>query len=215
VTTLPHLADTIRDVLGRAANALARHTGFVQRQRKLTAAAFVQTLVFGWLDDPDAPLSHLAATAAAVGCPVAAQSLDARFSETAAHLLEAVLAHAIAAVVTGPDVTTGLLARFDGVDLIDATVIGLPAVAAERWPGLGGNTPAAGAAALKVELRLGLADGAVAASLMAGRHHDQRGPLAGEPVRASPSGRDRCAWPTWATSRSSASPRSTPAARSG
>ncbi len=131
-----------RPVLGRAADALARHTGFVQRQRKITASAFVETLVFGWLDAPDAPLSHLADTAAAIGCPVAAQSLDARFSEPAAHLLEAVPTQALAAVVTGPDVTSGLLARFDGVDLIDSTVVSLPAVAAERWPGLGGNTPA-------------------------------------------------------------------------
>ncbi len=181
---LPRLANTLRDILGATADRLARASGFVQRQRTLTAAAFVQTLVFGWLDDPDAPLSHLAATAAAVGCPIAAQSLDARFSEAAATLLEGVLARAMAVVVTGPDVTTGLLARFNGVELVDATVVGLPAVMAERWPGLGGNTPTAGQAALKVEVRLDLTDGAVAASRMAGRHHDQRGPLAAEPVRA-------------------------------
>jgi len=178
MTKLPRLADALRDVLGRTANRLARRTGFVRRQRKLTGAAFVQALVFGWLDDPEAPLSHLADTAAAVGCPVAVQSLDARFSETAAGLLRAVLERAIGVLVCGPAVTEGLLARFDGVDLIDATVIALPDIAAAQWPGVGGSAPADGRAALKVEVRLGLADGAIAASLMPGRHHDQRGPLA-------------------------------------
>ncbi len=178
MTKLPRLADALRDVLGRTANRLARRTGFVRRQRKLTGATFVQALVFGWLDDPEAPLSHLADTAAAVGCPVAAQSLDARFSEAAAGLLEAVLERAIGVLVCGRAVTEGLLARFDGVDLIDATVVALPDIAAVQWPGVGGSTPADGRAALKIEVRLGLTDGAIAASMMPGRHHDQRGPLA-------------------------------------
>ena len=36
------------------ANAIARQTGFVQRASKLTGERFVQTLVLGWLKEPQA-----------------------------------------------------------------------------------------------------------------------------------------------------------------
>jgi hypothetical protein len=179
---LPPLATTLRDTLGDTADRLARASGFLQRHRKLSGAAFVQALVFGWMGDPDASLATLARAAAAVGCPVAAQSLDARFTEPAARLLEGVLARAMGALLCGPPVHRGLLARFDGVYLLDTTVIALPLEMGRRWPGVGGRTQEVGRAALKIEARLDLSTGAVAASLMAGRRHDQAGALAAEPV---------------------------------
>src|SRR5260370_12316599 len=36
----------------RQANAIARQTGFVQRESKLTGERFVQTLVTAWLNNP-------------------------------------------------------------------------------------------------------------------------------------------------------------------
>jgi hypothetical protein len=181
---LPHLAATLRDALGHTADRLARATGFLQRHRKLSGAAFVQALVFGWMDDPDASLAALARSAAAVGCPVAPQSLDARFTEPAAALLEGVLGHAMGALLCGPSVERGLLARFDGVYLLDTTVVALPPEMDGRWRGVGGRTPEVGRAALKVEARLDLATGAIAAALLPGRSHDQAGALAAEPVPA-------------------------------
>lgn len=188
MTKLAALATTLRDTLSDTADHLARSSGFLQRHRKLTGSAFVQALVFGWLDDPDASLDKLARSAAAVGCPVAPQSLDARFTERAATLLERVLARAMGALVCGDTVAgaelgaEGLLARFDGVYLLDTTGVALPPEMAGQWPGTGGNTPEAGRAALKVEARLDLTDGGLAAHLMPGRHHDQTGALAAETV---------------------------------
>ena len=183
MTNLPRLAATLQHSLDEVAERHARTSGFVQRLRNLSGATFVQTLVFGWLGRPDASLGHLAETAAALGCPIAPQSLDARFTESAAALLEAVLCRAMGALVCGAAVTEGLLARFAAVELLDTTVAALPAAVAAQWPGVGGNTPEAGRAALKVEVRFDLAAGGVTASLMPGRHHDQRGPLAAAPVR--------------------------------
>lgn len=38
--------------VSRQANAIARQTGFVQRESKLTGERFVQTLVTAWLNNP-------------------------------------------------------------------------------------------------------------------------------------------------------------------
>src|SRR2546429_618880 len=48
MTTVPQLAQTLQTVFTTTADAAARATGFVQRRSKLTGAAFVQALVFGW-----------------------------------------------------------------------------------------------------------------------------------------------------------------------
>ena len=54
--TVTHLSTALHRVVTTTANQLARETGFVQRASKLTGAAFVQTLLFGWLNNPQATL---------------------------------------------------------------------------------------------------------------------------------------------------------------
>src|SRR5919199_1002745 len=79
MTTVPQLAQTLQSVFTTTADAAARATGFVQRRSKLTGAAFVQALVFGWLANPHASLAALAQAAAVAGEPVAIPLLQ-RFS---------------------------------------------------------------------------------------------------------------------------------------
>src|SRR4051812_6282635 len=76
--------------------ALARTTGFVQRRAKLSGVQFVQTLVFGWLADPDIPLAGLCQVAATLGVRISPQGLAQRFTPQAADLLRRVLAQALA-----------------------------------------------------------------------------------------------------------------------
>jgi hypothetical protein len=73
MTTIPQVAAAMQTVLTTTADTAARRTRFVQRPRKakLTGSTFTQTLVFGWLADPDASLDSLAQTAAAVGVVLA------------------------------------------------------------------------------------------------------------------------------------------------
>jgi hypothetical protein len=67
MATIPQAAGALQTVLGPVAERAVRATGFVQRASKLTGARFVQTLVFGWLAQPQARLSQLAQTAATLG----------------------------------------------------------------------------------------------------------------------------------------------------
>lgn len=191
MTNIPRLSHAMQHALNEIPNTLARRSGFIQRQRKFTGALFMQTLVFGWLANPEASLEDLTQTAATLGLDVSAQAIDDRFTEKAAVLLEGVLAHAVGRLLEGSAVAMSLLKRFNGVYLLDTSVISLPAALALRWPGLGGNTPEAGKAALKIEVMFDLVRGRLFGPLLLpGRQHDQRGLL---PQQALPQGALRLA----------------------
>lgn len=68
------LATTLQTLLTTEAEQAARHSGCVRRQRKLSAALFVQTLVFGWMHDPHASLDRLADFAADLGVDLTPQA---------------------------------------------------------------------------------------------------------------------------------------------
>jgi len=158
--SLAPVADARQEVLTVVAADAARETGFVRRRRVLTGAAFVQALVLGWLADPAVSLAGLAQRLAALGAGMSPQGWERRFTEAAAQTLERVLAAAVGAVVTAGGAAVPLLARCDGVSVLDSTTIRRPAALAEQWPGCGGRTGAVGEqAAVKLQVRLDLGGG--------------------------------------------------------
>lgn len=173
MSTIPQVAQAMQTVLGPVATEAARATGFVQRQSKLTGECFVQTLVFGWLANPEATLENLCQMAAFLGVPIRPQSLDERFTERAAACLEQVLSAALTAVIAADPVAIPLLRRFPGgVWLYDSTVITLPLALAARWPGCGGSKGLN--AALKLQVEHDLLTGQLARlTLQAGRVQDR------------------------------------------
>src|SRR2546429_1634006 len=150
MTTVPQLAQTLQTVVTTTADAAARATGFVQRRSKLTGAAFVQALVFGWLANPHASVAALAQAAAVAGVAISPQGLDQRCGEAAAAFLEAVLAAAVQAVVAAEPVAIPLLQRFRAVVLLDCSTIVLPDALGLWWPGCGGASATHTQAALKL-----------------------------------------------------------------
>lgn len=53
MSRVPQFAETLRQILEEEANQLAKETGFMQRERTITGADFAQTLIFGWLEEPE------------------------------------------------------------------------------------------------------------------------------------------------------------------
>lgn len=183
MTTLSQLCQTIQTVLTTVADNAARATGFVQRQSKLTGAKFVQTLVFGWLDDPQATYEQLAQTTTALGVPISAQGLEERFGPKAAECLKHVLDAAVQQVIVSDPVAIPILQRFNGVYLQDGTTITLPDELAALWPGCGGSTPEGTRAALKVQTQVNVSDGRMAhLDLQAGRAQDKTAPMQTAPL---------------------------------
>ena len=171
MTTVPQLARLLQTLLTETANHCGRETGFIQRQGKVTGALFIQTLLCGWLSAADATLELLANTGHSCGLDISPQGVDARFTERAATFLKAVLDAAMTTSVSTVGVTVGLIGRFAGVYLVDSTQIALPDSLVAVWRGTGSTTGRR--AALKTQVQLDLATGALTAELMAGRCHDR------------------------------------------
>ncbi len=161
MATRIHVATAMQTVRTTAAERAGQRTRFVQRPRraKLTGSTFVQTLVFGWLADPNASLESLAQTAAALGVPITPQALDQRFTPTAAACLEAVLSTAMRYVIAAAPVAIPILDRFSAVYVQDSSTIVLPDALATVWHGCGGSSELHTQAALKLQVRLDLRTG--------------------------------------------------------
>jgi hypothetical protein len=175
--TVTQVSTTLQHLVTTTANQLARETGFVQRTSKLTGAAFVQTVLFGWLNNAQATLQQLAQMAGTLGVSISPQGLEQRFTPPAAAFLRRVLEVAVTHLVTAHPVAIPLLSRFAGVYLLDSSTIVLPDELAEVWRGCGGSTTARTQAALKLQVQFDLSTGALHGPwLQAGRTHDRHAP---------------------------------------
>lgn len=185
MSSLPQVAAAFQAVLHDIPTTICRRTGFERRRGRLSGACFVQTLVFGWWQQPAATLDQLCQTGAALGAAISPQALDQRFTLGAAALLEDRLAVAAAQVLTAEPAAGDLLNRFTAVELLDSTTIGLPDTLATVWRGCGGRTGTGAQAALKVTVRFDLLGGRLTGpELDHGRTQDRATALQHAPVRA-------------------------------
>lgn len=153
------IAGALQTVLTTSANELARSTGVIQRQRKFSGATLAQTFVFGWLSNPRATLDELAQMAACCGTAVRPQAVAQRMTSKLAEFFNQLLEVATSQVVVTQAVSTALLQRFNGIYLLDSTVIKLPDSFADRYPGCGGGEAGKTNAALKFQVRMNLTNG--------------------------------------------------------
>ncbi len=162
MATIPQVTQAMQTVLTTVADTAARATGFVQRCSKMTGALFTQTLVLGFLSNPQATREELAQTAACLGLSISPQGLDQRLSEVGAACLLEVLDAATTTLLAADPVALPLLSRFNGVYIQDSSLVGLPSSLSHIWRGSGNqNTHSDTVARLKLSLRLELSTGAL------------------------------------------------------
>src|SRR6266568_1123337 len=177
---IPQVAQAIQTVLCEAAEHLARPSGLIQRQGKVSGPLLAQTLVLGWLADPSAGMDALSHQAAEVGLMISPQGWDQRMTRTTAAFLRALFEVALAQVVVADPMAIGLLSRFSGVCLEDSTTISLPADLQDVFRGNGGK---ASEAACKLFVRLDMVHGQLTCSrLIDGRTADPKTPLKEQPT---------------------------------
>jgi hypothetical protein len=183
-TSVTQLETTLNHLLNERANELARTTGFVKRQRKLSGADFVQILTFGYLHHPQASLDQLTQAAQIRGVEISSSGWHQRCTQTAATFLQAVLTELVEHVVSVQAVPIALFKRFKQVIIEDSSTIVLPAALKDHWPGCGGGSSQDQErceAALKLHVRLDLKSGQLLGPrLSAGRVHELHGPLSQE-----------------------------------
>ncbi|RMD99200.1 MAG: IS4 family transposase [Bacteroidetes bacterium] len=162
---------------------IAKMTGFIKRNRKLTALSFVRGLVFAWAENPDATLKELASSVAIAGSSLAPQTLDKRFTESAALFLRQVLESIVRQKLRHVPTTLDFLSSFEQIYLFDSSTILLPPELAKLWQGCGGTKGANAALKLHVGLEYRYGE-LIGPQLSDGKRHDRsdslhKGPFPG------------------------------------
>lgn len=176
-----HVKTAMKEIFTERANVLAKETGAIKRKRKFGGADLLHTLVFGWMQHPDASLEMLSSTAAIRAVQVSDTAVDKRFTPHCADFLHAVLQALLTVVVQAEEVVPPKALRaFAAVVLEDSSTIVLPDELAHLWQGCGGNQ-AHTSAALKLHVRWELKRGRLwGPTRSLGRCSDRRSPLAQE-----------------------------------
>lgn len=88
---LGEIESHVQSLFHEKAEQWARSTGFVQRASKISGSAFAQTLVFGFLNQPEASYTDLQQTMALQGVQVSPQAIEERMTPQAAALMRRLL----------------------------------------------------------------------------------------------------------------------------
>ena len=157
----------------------------VCRERAFTAAALLQTFVFGFLHQPDANSTDLAQTAALCGVQVTASAIDQWLDKPqTAQFFKDMIGKAAQSIVSAEPVDVELLKRFAAVHLLDSTTVALPDELASVWSGCGTDSPQGGKAALKIQARLDVLCGTLRIELAPGRECDQKAAIKTKDLQA-------------------------------
>lgn len=141
---------------------------FSQRHTRLTARAFVQLVVLGWLKNKTASLNELAQSAHQLGIPLTGAALHERMDHRAVVLLASVLKLALSRLHTACPLPIPLLARFRAIYVTDSTQLALPQALYPLFPGNKTNS------SVKLQVTWDYLQGNLAAiELEAGRTPDQ------------------------------------------
>lgn len=159
MSILTQLSDIMHKVLQQSANEASIKCGAVRRRRKFDGSTLVQTLVFGWLQLPEASYTDLAETARALDVDVSRQAIVKRMTRETAETLKATLEIASKQSIMPPPQTLPLLSQFTGVYVQDSTWISLPDELYSVWKGTGCRTNSK-KATLKLQLRFDVLTGA-------------------------------------------------------
>ena len=126
MSIIAQVSNIMQELFYSSVNQKVRELGFVQRIRKLPYALFIQTLVCGWFEKPDASYADLANTAQDLGVDISRQAIAKRMTPETAKILKATLEVAATQVLTARTQHLPMLDQFNGVYVQDSTWIALP-----------------------------------------------------------------------------------------
>ena len=160
MTTITQLVAALKTLFTKTADELAGELGVIKRKRVFTGSSLVQSLVFGWLNQPQATGDQMAQMAARCQAPVTEQALDQRYTLELAQLLRRLVERGVGLMVTARPRALALLQRFPVVSLQDSTVVSLPDELKTLWPGCGGSNGQT-AAAMRIQVQFDLVGGSL------------------------------------------------------
>src|SRR5438309_1902091 len=126
MNNVTQVAETVQRILGEEGEQVAHEVGFIQRERVLSGADFVQSLILGWLQEPEITLDGLTQVLERREVSISASELSQRFTPEAATLLQRVLERLCAEQREVEPVNIALLKRFSAVTLEERPTFTLP-----------------------------------------------------------------------------------------
>ena len=173
MTIIPEIKAALKKILITKPREYQKSSGFIQRQRQVTGESFAQTLILGWLKNPQATLENLCQIGHAFGLHLSPQGLEQRFTVTAADFLRQLLSETVQEVIKGQEIDLAVLRPFKGVRIVDSSLITLPKELVAIWQGFGGSegaSPSAVKLSVGLEIKQGQLDGPY---LVHGTTHDR------------------------------------------
>lgn len=163
MTTITEFCHTLQHLLTTTANHLAKTTGFIQRERQISGAGFAQTLILGFLNNPQMTYKQCHHHAIQAGLKVSVQALDQRFNASAVDFMRALLEQFFTHIIDN-SCANSLFPLCNGVYLTDCSRL--------AWH----YEP------LKLALRVDLQSGCLQASLTDILTHDQKADMIDRPL---------------------------------
>lgn len=168
---LQTLGQQLSTFFSATVEGVARQSQFVRRSSPLSGLKFLQALVFGFLEQPQATLSSLAQVCLEMGVTITSQGLDERFSPFSVTFMQTMFAQACTLFKNRVPLPLPLLQQFTAINLVDSTHMTLPPQLQTEYPGCGGS---ASPASLKIQLVFEFLYGQFKqVALQAGRAPDQ------------------------------------------
>jgi len=187
MSSVSQIAEVLQQVLDVQACQLARETGFIERERNFSGADFAQSLIFGWLQEPQIRLDGLIQVLGRREVKLTSSGLSQRFTQACATFFQRLLSRLSAMQMQAEAaVDSRLLRRFGAVIVEDSSSIQLPSELATMWRGCGGSAGTS-ESTIKLFVRWDVLNGQMwGPCLTEGRCNDHRSPLAASdlPARA-------------------------------
>ncbi len=184
--SVTQIMEEYQAILEQEVPRLARESGAVKRVRKngLDAVTLVETVIFGFWQEPDLRLSGLAQVAGRRAVAVTESAMSQRFTPACATLFYRVLQRLTEVHLTSEKVDVPLLKQFTAVIVEDSSIINLPTELAAIWRGCGGGA-AMSEAAVKLFVRWDVLSGQVQGPrLTDGRTNDHQSPFSEQELPA-------------------------------
>jgi hypothetical protein len=161
----------VTNFFNKSAVKIARVTRFVQRKSEMTGPLFLQTLTFGWIENPSASLNDLADVADDLGVKITGSGINERIHERTVDFMQNMFSESVELFRNHMPLKIDILQQFSAIELLDSTTIALPDSLHEEYPGCGGDGPIS---SLKAQLVFNVLDGNIKKiSFHAGKTPDQ------------------------------------------
>jgi Transposase DDE domain len=172
--SVTQVMEQYQSILEEEVDDIAWETGVTKRKGKIDVTTFVQSLIFGFWQDPELRLSGLAQIGGRREVHVTESAISQRFTPECASMLCRIVQRLAEVRLESEKVDIPLFKHFSAVIVEDSTSITLPAELAEIWKGSGkyGSTSSS---VVKVFVRWNVLNGELLGPRLAhGRRNDHK-----------------------------------------